>query len=644
MQSRPMNANHRASTLLAALFLGLLSIAGVGDSPAQESAVRPAPTRFQHFITRQGNKLYDGEKEFRFIGANMPGLVLPYDWTLYLPERLHLATPWEQEDAFKTLDQMNGRVVRTWNLPIRKPDEEAKQWHYVLGPGKFNEEAFKVVDNLLALANRYGVRVMLDLTAEYGDYLGGIGTYAAHRGKKRAEFYTDPQIKEDYKATVRYVLTRINTITGVAYRDDKAVFAWQFGNEMHSAPDAWLSEMAAFIKSLDKNHLVAETRHRPGQPLLVDPNIDIVTRHLYGNYRGVEDGWPGAMRAEMTRLNGARPMFIGEFGPYIDGKMFTHVNVVDKLREFLDYVQSEPGIAGALLWSMYFHHNDGGFYWHQIMTYPAVWSYHWPGFPNADAQREIGIMTAMREAAFRIEGKPVPPVPAPDAPELLPIGDVPFLSWRGSAGATGYDIARAPKASGPWKIIAANVCDGDVAYRPLYSDTTVRAGQTWFYRVTARNASGASKPSNVVGPVKVRRVCFADELQDFSRVQAKSDGLTLNNDYNALYAEYLFRAKGNANDWLSYQVPGSIESVKVVAFFAKEIADLTLQVSADGKTFAALQPKRNERKLPRPPGGAAGKQQRTMVEYECVVPAGNRQLKVLWNGPAELDRVEVYHR
>ena len=33
---------------------------------------------------------------------------------------------------------------------------------YMLGAGKFNEEAFKVVDNLLALANRYGVRVMFD--------------------------------------------------------------------------------------------------------------------------------------------------------------------------------------------------------------------------------------------------------------------------------------------------------------------------------------------------------------------------------------------------------------------------------------------------------------------------------------------------
>ena len=86
------------------------------------------------------------------------------------------------------------------------------------GPGKFNEESFKVIDSLFALANSYGVRVIFDFTAESGDYLGGIGTYAAHRGKKRQEFYTDPQVKEDYKATIRYVLNRTNTITGVPYR------------------------------------------------------------------------------------------------------------------------------------------------------------------------------------------------------------------------------------------------------------------------------------------------------------------------------------------------------------------------------------------------------------------------------------------
>jgi hypothetical protein len=601
------------------------------------------PRRFERYITRQGAKLYDGDKVFRFVGANMPGIMLPYDFTLYLPERMGLPTPWEQEDAFKTLDQMNLRVLRTWNLPIRAPDEPQKPWHYVLGPGQFNEAAFKVTDSMLALANKYGVRVIFALTAESGDYLGGIGTYAAHRGKKRAEFYTDPQVREDYKATVRYVLNRVNTVSGVRYRDDKAVLAWQFGNEMHTAPAAWLSEMAAYIKSLDANHLVAETRHRPGQPMAIDPNIDLVTRHLYTNYSGVGGDWPSAIRRELAVLKSQRPLFIGEFGPYIDGKGLTHANVVDKLREFLAFVQGEPDLAGSLIWSMYFRHQGGGYYWHQIMTYAAAWSYHWPGFPSADAQREIGLMQAMREAAFKIEGRPVPPVPAPEAPELLPFADVPMFSWRGSVGATGYDIERAPKATGPWIAIAKNVSDGDIAYRPLFSDTTARAGESWCYRLIARNATGVSPPSNAIGPVAVKLVCFFDELQDFSRVHAKSPGLTLNNDYNALYAEYLFRAKGAAKDELTYRLPAAIERINVVAFYAEDLTDLTFLVSADGQTFTPLKPERRATLLPPTPGGAAGRQRRTLVEYSSAVPTGQTFLKVLWNGPAELDRVEVYH-
>ncbi len=635
--------------LYAALLLGLAQSFAVGAAESVATdADAESPSRLANFITRQGDKLMDGDREFRFIGANMPGLVLPYDWTLYLPERLHLPTPWEQEDAFQTLDQMNLRVVRLWNLPIRdpkdKPADGGMTWHYVQGPGQFNDEAFKTVDHLFALANRYGVRVIFDFTAEAGDYLGGIGTYAAHRGKKRQEFYTDAQVKEDYKATIRYVLSRTNTVTGVPYRDDKAVLAWQFGNEMHSAPSEWLAEMAAYIKSLDTNHLVAETRHTSGKPQVIDPNIDLYTRHYYGNYAAVGDNWIEACRKEVASLKGQRPFFVGEFGPYIDGKSFTHENVVARIQEFLGFVCGQEGMSGAMLWSMYFHHQDGGFYWHQIMTYPAVWSYHWPGFASAEAQREQGLMSAMREAAFRIQGLPVPPLPVPAAPELLPIGEVPFISWRGSAGASGYDIERAPQAAGPWTAIATNFCDADVAYRPLFSDTTARAGDTWFYRVAARNASGVSPPSNVVGPVAVKRVCLADELQDFSRAHARSDGLQLSNDYNALYAEYLFRAKGDAGDWITYQVPEAIESVKIVAFFAKEIADLTLQASADGTAFTAVEPRRTERRLPSPPGGAAGGQRRTLVEYEASVPPGRRCLQIRWNGPAELDRVEVYHR
>lgn len=621
-------------TFLTALLLSL---------PAALRAGEPVPTGFQHFITRQGDKLYDGEKEFRFIGANMPGLGLPYDYTMKLPERMVLPTPWEQEDGLKTLDQTNLRVVRIWSLPIREPDDKRPDgrmtWHYVQSPGQFNEESFKVLDHLFVLANRHGIRVVFSLSCCWR-YLGGVETYLAHRNKQgKALFFTDPQLKEDFKQTIRHVLTRRNTVSGVPYKDDKAILCWELGNELWSVPyevfAPWQSEMAAFIKSLDPNHLIMDARANviPKEP---DPNVDIFNMHYYGN------DFAASCRNHQAQSRGKRPFVIGEFGPY-DGKGFTPENVVEKTREFMTAVQ-ESGTAGALLWSMYFHHRDGGFYWHQIFTYPSVWSYHWPGFPSAEAQRETGIMQVMREAAFQIQGLPVPPVPVPDAPELLPIGDVPLLSWRGSAGASGYDIERAQRQSGPWTALASNVSDADVAYRPLFSDTTARAGETYFYRVTARNASGVSKPSNIVGPVAVKRVCLADELQDFSRVHAQSAGLTLTNDYNALYAEYLFRAKGNTTDWLSYQVAAPIESVKVVAFYAKELAGLTLQVSADGETFRNLQPTRKERRLGSPMSGPARGQNRTLVEYECTVPAGNRHLKVHWNGPAELDRVEIYYR
>ena len=103
---------------------GLLAVACAVAMPAVPAAEPTPPqqadSRLKNFITRQGDKLMDGDKEFRLVGANMPGLMLPYDWTLYLPERLTLPTPWEQEDGFRTLDQMNLRVVRLWNLPNGK--------------------------------------------------------------------------------------------------------------------------------------------------------------------------------------------------------------------------------------------------------------------------------------------------------------------------------------------------------------------------------------------------------------------------------------------------------------------------------------------------------------------------------------------
>jgi endo-1,4-beta-mannosidase len=89
---------------------------------------------------------------------------------------------------------------------------------------KLNEEAMVVLDQVLATANRRGVRLIIPFI-DQASWWGGIEEFAGYRGKSKDEFYTDPQVKEDYKLLVSMVLHRTNTITGVRYMDDKAVLA-----------------------------------------------------------------------------------------------------------------------------------------------------------------------------------------------------------------------------------------------------------------------------------------------------------------------------------------------------------------------------------------------------------------------------------
>jgi hypothetical protein len=571
----------------------------------------------------------DGDREFRFVGANMPGLVLPYDYWLGIPERMVLPTPWEQADGLKSLRQMGAGCTRTWNLPIRHPDARREPWHYVWGPGEFNEGAFRTLDHLLAGANKYGVRVMLDLTADAGDYLGGVGTYAAHRGKPRAAFFSDPEIKDDFKALIRHVLTRANTVTGVPYKDDKSILAWQFGNEMDRTkpgPEvqrAWQAEMAAYMKQLDPNHLIAYgQRFLPAEP---DPNVDIVVQHFYG------DDWVAWCRRARTATRGKRPLVVSEFGMKTSAEPY---------RDVLDEVIAN-GTAGIMVWSMYFHHRNGGFWWHAIptdRTEGLMFSYHWPGFAIGQKIDERPILDALRTAAFRIRGLPIPPRQPPEAPELLPFQRLPMFSWRGSAGASGYDVQRAANASGPWETIAENLSDAEVAYRPLYSDTSARPGEKWHYRIVARNEAGASPPSNVVGPVEIEQICVIDELRDFSIAETRSDGLKLVNAANSYYGEYLYRAKGEAGDVLVYRLPLDILRAKLWAWGPAGQPHYWLSVSADGKSFQPLGTESSEITYTSNRGG----QKATQLRVQADVPDGMRLLKIEWLGPSELDRVEIY--
>ena len=85
---------------------------------------------------------------------------------------------------------------------------------------------------MIAAAHRHRVRLILPFIDQWS-WWGGTAELAGFRGKKPEEFWTDPQVIEDFKGIVTFVLNRVNTVTGVRYRDDKAILAWETGNELH---------------------------------------------------------------------------------------------------------------------------------------------------------------------------------------------------------------------------------------------------------------------------------------------------------------------------------------------------------------------------------------------------------------------------
>ncbi|KAJ4727964.1 mannan endo-1,4-beta-mannosidase 4-like [Melia azedarach] len=120
--------------------------------------------------------------------------------------------------AFEQANKYGMNIARTW--AFGDGGYRALQ----NSPGSYNEDAFKGLDFVVSEARKYGVYVILSLVNNFKDY-GGRAKYvewARERGqslKDDDEFYTNSLVKQYYKNHVKAVLTRINTITGVAYKD-----------------------------------------------------------------------------------------------------------------------------------------------------------------------------------------------------------------------------------------------------------------------------------------------------------------------------------------------------------------------------------------------------------------------------------------
>jgi mannan endo-1,4-beta-mannosidase len=534
---------------------------------------------FENFIRRDGDVLRDGNREFRFLSFNIPNLHYVEDDMRFdqsMPFRLPDA--FEIDDALGAIEQIGGQVVRTYTLSVKKADDPPDLPRYILGPGQFNEEAFRTLDQVLAAAHRHRVRLIIPFV-DMWSWWGGVTELATFRGKKADEVWTDPQLIQDYKDIITFVVNRTNTVTGVRYCDDKAILAWETGNELH-CPYEWTKQIVAHIKSQDPRHLVVDGTHR--QVLLSssldDANIDFVSTHHY-------EKDPREMIAHIVEsakmARGRKPYHLGEFG-FLG---------TDALCAVMDTVRDEK-LTGALLWSLRYRSRDGGFYWHHEPAGGDFFkAYHWPGFAAGEKYDERRLMQCVRERAFAIRGLTAPPLPRPQPCRLLSVTEGGQMTWQGGVGASSYDVERAEKAHGPWMTVGADVSDAQVQYRPLFVDESVQPGRSYYYRVIARNVTGSAQSSNVVGPVRLTCCTLADELWNDARIFAKEGTLQFAEKEARKFKEDCHRLAGTGKSAIIYRAPGGIQTVRVFLFSQPDQPAVRILFAKDGRTFAATEPK-----------------------------------------------------
>ncbi|MEX0594125.1 MAG: hypothetical protein WD115_05065, partial [Balneolaceae bacterium] len=207
---------------------------------------------------RDGAFFLDGEP-FRFAGTN----------AYYLPNYQKL-DPELVNRTFHAFQAANVQVIRMWafydGYDCGYSKNDSSESVIQIRPGVYNEEALRNLDFVIAKGKRQNIRFILPLI-NYWDELGGICQYNTWAGapdpSTNMEFFlSNEQTQYWYRAYISMILNRVNTFTGIAYKDEPAIFSWQIMNEGRNpghTPEIlrdWYQEIARYIKSIDPNHLV----------------------------------------------------------------------------------------------------------------------------------------------------------------------------------------------------------------------------------------------------------------------------------------------------------------------------------------------------------------------------------------------------
>ena len=307
-----------------------------------QAVVNPAlpEIRSGQFVRRLGNTLMLGDRPFRFNGNN----------TYYLQAEIAYRREAGVEETLDKMAELGMSVTRANAHNDHPPAQDPAVIQ--TDPGVYRETSLVALDRSIDEARKRNIRMALKLTNNWEAY-GGIRRYVGWKlgrlpmASEYSQFYSDGTIRQWFKDYTRTILERRNTVTGVLYKDEPAILAWELGNELRNpAPGnasvliEWMTEMASFIKSVDPNHLVADggegfdddpslyrglsntypVNGREGcsyHRMVEIPDIDMVSYHLYASSWGLNDSTDVTIwirRHEEIARAANKVAYFGEYG------------------------------------------------------------------------------------------------------------------------------------------------------------------------------------------------------------------------------------------------------------------------------------------------------------------------------------------
>jgi mannan endo-1,4-beta-mannosidase len=308
------------------------------------------------FVTRDGTALRRGGQLYRITGANLWYAA----WLGADAEYGDRARLERELDRLKSLGINNLRIMAAAEEgPLRNSIKPG----FTHADGSPNPALLEGLDFALAEIARRGMTAVIVLS-NFWEWSGGLHTLL-YRATGRyidmgdpahpwpafadatAAFYANPDALALYREHVVQLLTRRNSVTGLAYAEDPAIMAWQLANEPRpggsdaaiaanrAAYLAWIADTAALIRAGAPQHLVSlgqeGTQATNGEASLVadaHAHIDYVTAHIWPlNWSWVKGDdlagtWPEGRRKVEAYIAAhvavaeqlGKPLVIEEFG------------------------------------------------------------------------------------------------------------------------------------------------------------------------------------------------------------------------------------------------------------------------------------------------------------------------------------------